>query len=317
MKTSRSQAQPASAPSRGFTLVEVLVVVATVALLLAILLPSLRHARSTARTTACAANLREIGGMIGAYQGEFGGFVPLVYDYWSNTTIGGEKPAEQCRLSVALRRYHAQTRSLEAKGFDPAACWKEPSNSKERNLRIAYEQDVMPDLYACPFIRDDAPWAVNPVFVPGSPHGRLTYGGRWESYATWAPNRQHLVLPPERPAFLRGDPLQPSYPPQYRVKYSTISFVRKDEHCRWSTLDARKAKSASLAELTAVHCAQGEFIRYYPGIRLGFTDDPTASCSSMARANMGSHSMGDAGGTNALFADLHGEWVAGTQIGRP
>ena len=44
---------------RGFTLIEILVVVAIIALLVAILLPSLQKARDSARTAACASNMRQ------------------------------------------------------------------------------------------------------------------------------------------------------------------------------------------------------------------------------------------------------------------
>ena len=46
--------------NQGFTLIEVLVVVAIIALLVAILLPSLRNAREVARATVCAANMKQV-----------------------------------------------------------------------------------------------------------------------------------------------------------------------------------------------------------------------------------------------------------------
>jgi prepilin-type N-terminal cleavage/methylation domain-containing protein len=60
----------------GFTLVELLIVVAIVALLMAILLPALSQARAQSKRSVCLSNLREIGMALHAYGMQFGGAIP-------------------------------------------------------------------------------------------------------------------------------------------------------------------------------------------------------------------------------------------------
>ncbi|MCH8913991.1 MAG: prepilin-type N-terminal cleavage/methylation domain-containing protein, partial [Planctomycetes bacterium] len=55
---------------KGFTLIEMLVVVAIIALLIAILLPSLSKARELARQTICGTNMKEIGTTFYIYQSD-------------------------------------------------------------------------------------------------------------------------------------------------------------------------------------------------------------------------------------------------------
>ncbi len=60
----------------GFTLVELLVVIAVIALLLAILIPAMQKAKETARRVICANQVRQIGAAIAVYANSYDDFLP-------------------------------------------------------------------------------------------------------------------------------------------------------------------------------------------------------------------------------------------------
>lgn len=61
----------------GFSLIELLVVVAVIAVLIGVLLPALGRARDVARIAGCLSNQRQIGAGIHAYAGDWGGVIPF------------------------------------------------------------------------------------------------------------------------------------------------------------------------------------------------------------------------------------------------
>lgn len=310
---------------RGFTLIEVLVVVAIIALLLSILLPSLQAARNQAKLMICSANIKQIGTSAACYQTEFTDYVPVMY----NDAAYNYAPARACWMSVALRNYASQTRKLGVRVFGGVSYDFDPEKNWTIDTRNKYETYIMPEFYACPFQRGKG---TQQRPVHDSSYYRIYEKlGRFDAMSTWAwENVVKGALPPHGTPWLPASGKRTDGLPKYTAfswnmlrpaklatfsDGSTVPVVAgalssnstkgKSTYRKWTVGDARRLRSGSFSATTVSYCAQGENI-------LG-----DQQSGRIGWANPGSHKQNGIGGTNALFADTHVEWVPGKQIGWP
>jgi prepilin-type N-terminal cleavage/methylation domain-containing protein len=77
---------------RGFTLVELLVVIAVIAILAGLVLPALGRAKESGRSSACLSNLHQIGIALQLYVSDGQNKLPTMFDWATNSAANTNGP---------------------------------------------------------------------------------------------------------------------------------------------------------------------------------------------------------------------------------
>lgn len=120
----------------GFTLVELLAVIAVVGVLVGLLLPAVQAARESARRSQCQNNLRQVGLALVAFHDARGAF-PVGCTEWRS---GGDLSKRQLAWSARLLPYLEEQPLFEA--LDLSTAFDSPENAAGAAVAL--------DVYICP-----------------------------------------------------------------------------------------------------------------------------------------------------------------------
>jgi prepilin-type N-terminal cleavage/methylation domain-containing protein len=146
---------------RGFTLVELLVVITIIGILTALVLPAIQQAREAARRMTCANNIRQIGVALQTYEGTYKtfppGFISQTTGTWSGMGNDGIPEVGSGWSAFAMILPFLEQAALH-QSIDFNKTISDPTNQRARSTRVA--------AYRCPSDVWTTPVAAWPKSIP-------------------------------------------------------------------------------------------------------------------------------------------------------
>ncbi len=154
-----------NAPSQGFTLVELLVVISIIAVLVAMLLPALRQAREAAGNIACLGRLQQIGVGIASYTQENQDYLPYADSpFWLYNSSGNGANPTYSNWSLLITGTLAGGSGLA-------------SDSNFVKSTLAFRQKLFTDVDTVPAPGDVLDYSCHPRLMPSVGYFQPPFGG--------------------------------------------------------------------------------------------------------------------------------------------